>query len=298
MGIRFGGNRGGIQELLAKGPSSQIYDLNVDPVSPGEVAHIEVEDDDHDAFNVPEGNPNCKQGYIRSKITVWICISVKTSNPYRMLFVSDIPVVDLTDPTDSENSNTTELTEIEEGNLPQLTNLELERNSTEPTDLDDDEKAKRAVEAQLVWLKNFLQESPSMIKVGDLELRHCIGRIKEAYEAWSSGQVLPMADMWRKLMPNKPDSVKRKLSWLEKLTGNRGPRPQREINTGDRYRVPTADLGVVAEAALQLRVRKGKKKAKKLISLTKQFLEASQNREKIRLERARILEETIDLSSP
>lgn len=55
-------------------------------------------------------------------------------------------------------------------------------------------------------------------------------------------------------------------------------------------------LGKVEEVALQLRLQKGRQKAKRTQSLIKQFLEASANREKRKQEQARILEETIDLT--
>jgi hypothetical protein len=60
LGIQFGGMQGGIQELFKKGPSTQIYDLNEDPISSGEFAHIKVKDDNHcDTINPPNGNSNC-----------------------------------------------------------------------------------------------------------------------------------------------------------------------------------------------------------------------------------------------
>ncbi|BFI31602.1 hypothetical protein MPTK2_3g90260P [Marchantia polymorpha subsp. ruderalis] len=230
LGIRFGGIRGGIKELFDKGPSSQIYDFNEDPVLRRELADIEVKDDCHDTFNLTED--------------------------------TDSPV----------------------------------KKASKPTDLEEEEKIKRVLHTQLVWLKDFFDENPSMLKVGELELRHCIGRIKESHQAWSTGRILPVADMWRTSMLDKPSSSFRKLSWLEKLAGIKCPKPQRLLETGERFRAPTADLGKVEEGALQLRLRKGRQKVKRTRSLIKQFLQASANREKRKEEQARILGETIDLT--
>lgn len=170
------------------------------------------------------------------------------------------------------------------------------KKASKPTDLEEEEKIKRVLHTQLVWLKDFFDENPSMLKVGELELRHCIGRIKESHQAWSTGRILPVADMWRTSMLDKPSSSFRKLSWLEKLAGIKCPKPQRLLETGERFRAPTADLGKVEEGALQLRLRKGRQKAKRTRSLIKQFLQASANREKRKEEQARILGETIDLT--
>jgi hypothetical protein len=37
LGIRFGGLRGGMTELLSKSPTQQVYDLNQEPLSPSEL---------------------------------------------------------------------------------------------------------------------------------------------------------------------------------------------------------------------------------------------------------------------
>lgn len=81
-----------------------------------------------------------------------------------------------------------------------------------------------------------------MIKVGELELCHCIGRIKKAHQAWSSGRILPVAYMRHTSMLDKPNSSLRKLTWLEKLARNKRRKPQRELETRERFRAPTADL--------------------------------------------------------
>jgi hypothetical protein len=168
----------------------------------------------------------------------------------------------LTKPRDVEKEDTTMLPDLEA------------EDTTTPPDLEK-EKAKRAFHAQLVWLKDFLDEGPSMMKVGELELRHCIGRIKKAYQAWSSGRILHVAHMWCTAMSDKPNSSFKKLTWLEKLASNKRRKPQRGIETEERFRALTSNFEKLEEAALQLRVQKGRQKAKKPQSFIKQFLQAS-----------------------
>jgi hypothetical protein len=88
---------------------------------------------------------------------------------------------------------------------------------------DVEEKAKAMVSfhAQLLWLKEFVDSNPSVSKVAEMELRYANGRVKEAFQAWSSNKILPLAQVWHKLLPHGNNSSFKMKSWVEKLFGKR-----------------------------------------------------------------------------
>jgi hypothetical protein len=147
--------------------------------------------------------------------------------------------------------------------------------------MEEEAKAKVAFDAQLLWLKEFIDENPSIIRVGELELRHANGRLKEALQAWTSNTILPPAHVWRKLLPDGNKSSVRMKSWVEKLQGHTRPNPRRGVETGERFRQQASTFTEAwNDAVKRLRVRRGKQKSQHKRHFTKHFLEASANREK------------------
>jgi hypothetical protein len=154
--------------------------------------------------------------------------------------------------------------------------------TTKPTYVEEEEKAKVSFQAQWLWLKEFIEQNPSMIKVGEMELRSANGRLKEAYQAWTRNTILPVAHIWRKVLPQGTNSSRRMKSWVENLPSNR-QRTRRGPVTGKRFRQqPTAVTDAPGPAVMEFRVRRGKQKNALKGHLTRHFLQASLNRENAR----------------
>jgi hypothetical protein len=73
--------------------------------------------------------------------------------------------------------------------------------TTKPIYVEEEEKAKVFFQAQLLWLKEFIEKNPSMIKVGEMELQSANRCVKESYQAWTSNTIRPVAHVWRKVLP-------------------------------------------------------------------------------------------------
>jgi hypothetical protein len=146
--------------------------------------------------------------------------------------------------------------------------------------VEEEAKAMVYFQAQLLWLKEFVDSNPSVNKVAEMELRYANGRVKEAFQAWSTNRILPLAHVWRKLLPHGNNSSIRMKSWVKELSGKR-PKAHTGIQTGLRFKEgPTAVTEAFKEGVMNLRVRRGKQRNPHRRHLTKHFLQASLNRDK------------------